>query len=225
MIYRLESKKINLDKMVPISSFKDGYIYNYSKLSKHTVLKYYSRNNNIPDEEQMRYFTKIRSIHILLPNKLLYANDKFSGYSLKAISKTGVFNKIITTPKDVIVDNLCIMEDEIKELSKKNIVLRGMNHQDTIYNGELFITNPDEYVIINNNNPDSSLKIEEINTFLFNGLLQEIISHEFNSERVNKSSVNKFIETLSQNDLYIKNSDFFDDIITEENVREYVKRI
>ena len=226
MIYRLENRKINLDKMVPTSNFKDGYIYNISKLSKPSILKFYSKNfNELPDEDQMRYFTKIRSIHILLPTKLLFANDKFSGYTLKSVSKNGIFGKMITTPKDVLIDNLCIMEDEIKELSKRSIILKGMNHQDTVYNGELFITNPDNYLVIDNNNSDTTLKIEDVNTFLFNNLLQEIFSHELNGEKVNKSSINKFSELLSQKDLIVKNSDYMDDIIDSENIREYVKRI
>ena len=226
MKYRLENKQINLDKMIPTSSFKDGYIYNYSKLTKPSILKFYSKNfEELPDEEQMRCFTKIRSIHILLPTKLLFSNDKFCGYTLKSISKTGKFNKMITTPKDILIDNICIIEDEIKELSKRNIILKGMNHIDTLYNGELFITNPDNYMIVNSNNADSSLKIEDVNTFLLNNLLQEIFTHELNGEKINKSSISKFTEILSQKDLYIKNSEYFDDIIKSENIREYVKKI
>ena len=173
----------------------------------------------------MRYFTKIRSIHILLPTKLLFSNDKFCGYTLKAISKTGSFNKMITTPKDILFDNISIIEDEIKELSKKNIILKGMNHLDTVYNGELFITNPDDYVVVSNNNPDSSMKIEDINTFLFNNLLQEIFAHELNGEKINKGSISKFTELLSQKDLYIKNSEYFEDVIKSDIIREYVKKI
>ena len=52
MKYRLENKQINLDKMIPTSSFKDGYIYNYSKLTKPSILKFYSKNfEELPDEE------------------------------------------------------------------------------------------------------------------------------------------------------------------------------
>ena len=226
MKYRLENKQINLDKMVPTTNFKDGYIYNYNKLTKPSILKFYSKNfEELPDEDQMRYFTKIRSIHILLPTKLLFSNDKFCGYTLKAISKTGSFNKMITTPKDILFDNISIIEDEIKELSKKNIILKGMNHLDTVYNGELFITNPDDYVVVSNNNPDSSMKIEDINTFLFNNLLQEIFAHELNGEKINKGSISKFTELLSQKDLYIKNSEYFEDVIKSDNIREYVKKI
>lgn len=226
MIYRLENKKINLDKMKPIGTFKDGSIYNLNKSTKPSILKFYNKNfNELPDEDQMRYFTKIRSINILLPTKLFYTNDKFSGYTLKSISKTSKYNKMITTPKEILYDNLCIVEDEIYELSNKNIILKGMNYQDTIYNGQLFITNPDDYVVVSNKNSDTALKIEDVNTFLFNSLLQEIFSHELNSERINKSSINKFIETLSQKDFYLKNSDYFDDIVSGENVREYVKKI
>ena len=212
--------------MIPSSSFKDGYYYNYSKLTKPSVLKIYSKNfEEMPDEEQIRYLSRIKSIHILLPTKLLYGNDKFIGYSLKSVNKTGKFNRIITTPIDVLCDNLYRMEEEIEYLSNKNIVLRGMNHIDTVYNGELFITNPDKYVTVSNNNVDSSRKINDVNTFLFTNLLGEVISHEFNSEKINKSSLIKFIDKMNDKNIYIKNSDYLDDIVTSENIREYVKKL
>ena len=121
---------------------------------------------------------------------------------------------------------ILLCEDE-RELSNAVAAILKHHHYtvDTVYNGELFITNPDNYLVIDNNNSDTALKIEDVNTFLFNNLLQEIFSHELNGEKVNKSSINKFNELLSQKDLVVKNSDYIDDIIDSENIREYVKRI
>ena len=226
MIYRIERKKINLDRMTPVASFSNGYIYGYTGLTKPSILKVYSKNiNNLPEEDKMRNFTKISSIHFLLPTKLLFANDKFSGYTLKAVNKTGKYNKMINTPIDVLYDNISSMEEEISTLSNKSIVLKGMNYLDTIYNGELYITNPDKYVDIDLNRSDSSFKIEDVNNLLFNSLLQEIFTHELKSERVNRSSIVKFINMMSNKDMYVKSSDFLDDVVDEENIKEYVKKI
>ena len=74
--------------------------------------------------------------------------------------------------------------------------------------------------------PDAQHELTDcLNTFLLNSLLQEIFTHELNGEKINKSSISKFTEILSQKDLYIKNSEYFDDIIKSENIREYVKKI
>ena len=226
MIYRLEHKKINLNKMTPVGTFKSGYIYGYNGLTKPSILKVYNKNiEDLPDEEQMRSFTRISSIHFLLPTKLLFSNDKFSGYTLKAVNKNGRYNKMVTTPIDVLCDSLCNTEEEIFQLSNKSIVLKGMNYLDTIYNGELYMTNPDKYVDIDLNRSDSSFKIEDVNNILFNSLLQEIFTHELRNENVNKRSIINFINMMSKKDMYVKSSDFLDDIVNEENIREFVKKI
>ena len=215
MLYRLEGRKINLDKMNISSSFDNGDIYNYRKF----IIKHYK--DNIPLEEDIRYLSRIKSLHIYLPIKLLYGNDKFMGYSLKSCKKYDIV-KMINTPRDELLDSIYELEEDVNSISQKKIILSGLDCNDAYYNGKLFITNPDKYIIYDAD--DESLK--DINNVEISGLLSRMIMHELNGENITKRNLVLFSELLNNKDEYTRSSDYLDELLDDNsNIKEYVKKL
>lgn len=215
MLYRLEGRKINLDKMNVCSSFENGDIYNYKKY----LIRLYK--DNIPKEEDIRYLSKIKSLHIYLPIKLLYGNDKFMGFTLKSYKKYDI-DKMINTPKDELLDSIYDLEEDIDNISQKKIILNGLNTNDAYYNGELYITNPDKFIIYDAD--DESLK--DINNVELTGLLNKMIIHELNGENITKKNLSLFTELLNNKDIYTRSSDYLDVLLgNSSNIKEYVKKL
>ena len=215
MLYRLENKKINLDKMNITASFDNGDIYNYRKF----IIKVYK--DNIPDELDIRYLSKVKSLHIYLPIKLLYGNDRFMGYTLKSYKKYDT-SKMINAPRDNLLDAIYELEEDINTISQKKVILNGLDANDAYYNGELFITNPDKYIIYNADG-DS---IRDLNNLELNGLLNKILVHELNGENITRKSIGQFSELLKNKDLYISNSEYLDELLNDSpNVKEFVKKL
>lgn len=215
MLYRLEGRKINLDKMNVCSSFENGDIYNYKKY----LIRLYK--DNIPKEEDIRYLSKIKSLHIYLPIKLLYGNDKFMGFTLKSYKKYDI-DKMINTPKDELLDSIYDLEEDIDNISQKKIILNGLNTKDAYYNGELYITNPDKFIIYDAD--DESLK--DINNVELTGLLNKMIIHELNGENITKKNLSLFTELLNNKDIYTRSSDYLDVLLgNSSNIKEYVKKL
>ena len=215
MLYRLEGRKINLDKMNVCSSFENGDIYNYKKY----LIRLYK--DNIPKEEDIRYLSKIKSLHIYLPIKLLYGNDKFMGFTLKSYKKYDI-DKMINTPKDELLDSIYDLEEDIDNISQKKIILNGLNTNDAYYNEELYITNPDKFIIYDAD--DESLK--DINNVELTGLLNKMIIHELNGENITKKNLSLFTELLNNKDIYTRSSDYLDVLLgNSSNIKEYVKKL
>ena len=219
MVYRLESKRINLDRMNPVGTFNNGTLYNY----KNNVLKMYDKNiEELPSEKTMRYLSKIKSLQIFMPNKLLYSNDTFCGYTIKNINKNGRYNKIISTPKDKVLDSIFALEEEIKYISDKRVLLHDLDLEDVCYNGELFIINPDKYLVLNSN----SDLIYDTNILELNSLLSRLVSKELNSENVLKRNIVKFNNILKDKDIYTSNCDYLDDLLSkDDNIKSLVKKM
>jgi hypothetical protein len=219
MIYRLENKRINLDRMNPVGNFNNGTLYNV----KNYTLKVYDKNiEELPSEKTMRYLSKVKSLQIFMPNRLLYSNDKFCGYTIKNVNKNGRFNKIISTPKDQLLDSIFTLEEEIKFISDKRILLHDLDLEDIHYNGELFIINPDKYLVLNSN----SDLIYDTNILELNSLLSRLVSKELNSEKVLKRNIVRFNNLLKDKDIYTSNNDYLDEILSkEENIKCLVKKM
>lgn len=216
MLYRIEGKKINLDRMNSLSTFENGDIYNYRKF----LIRVYKEN--IPDELDIRYLSKIKSINIYLPIKLLYGNDKFMGYTIKSNKKYDV-DKMINTPKDELLDAIYDLEEEIDNISQKKVILTGLDRNDAYYNGELFIINPDKYIIYNGADEDS---IKDVNNLEISSLINKMLIHELNGENITKKNISLFNELLNKKDLFTRSSDYLDELLDDNhNVKEFVKKL
>ena len=157
-----------------------------------------------------------------MPNKLLYSNDNFCGYTIRSVNKNGRYNKIISTPRDQILDSIFSVEEEIKYISDKRVLLHDLDLEDVIYNGELFIINPDKYLVLNSN----SDLIYDTNILELNSLLSRLISKELNSENVIKKNIVRFNNILKDKDIYTSNCDYLDDLLSkEDNIKCLVKKM
>ena len=219
MNYRLENKRINIDKMNPTGSFGNGTLYNF----KNNTLRIYDKNfDDIPNEKTIRYLSKIKSLHVYMPNRLLYVNNKFCGYTIKNINKKGPFSKIITTPKEHLLDSLFSLEEEIKYISDKRVLLSDLDYDDIYYNGEFYINNPDKYVVLNT----KSDSIYDTNILEVNSLLSKLITQELNNEKVYKKNINNFNNLLKDKDIYTTNCDYMDELLSkDDNVKSLVKKL
>lgn len=215
--YRLESKRLNLDRLYPQSTFSGGRIYNY----KNQTLKVFDDDNHI-DEDGARTLSRIRSLYIFLPTKLLFLNDKFCGYTLKSIDKIGD-SKIIGVDKEELLDSIYNLENEIESLSKRNVAINGLDYNDLQYNDGLYITNPDKFIIFKK---DEKRKMHDINLGQLNLVLGSLFVHELNGENIPKRNISEFSDLFRDKSEYISNCDYLDELFDDSpNVRELVKRM
>ena len=219
MDYRLENKKININRMNPVDTFNGGNIYNF----KNTTLKIYDKDfEEVRSEKTIRYLSKIKSLQIYMPVKLIYNNNKFCGYSVKNIPRNGSYHKIISTPKDYLLDSLFNLEEEIKYISNKRVLFSDLDYDDIYYNGEFSICNPDKYMVLSN----QSDTIYDTNLLELNSLLSKLITKELNSENVTKKNIVNFNNIFRDKDIYVSNCDYLDDLLSDsQDIKSYVKTL
>lgn len=216
--YRLESRRINLDRLNVQSTFTGGRIYSY----RNQIIKVFDDDENHVSENEARTLSRIKSLHVFLPSKLLFFNDRFCGYSLKSLDKIGR-SKTIGVDKEELLDSIYNLENDIETLSKKNVVINGLDFNDLQYNEGLYIIKPDRFIIFNR---DEEIKVNDINIGELNLLLSSLFIHELNGETIPKKSISEFSDLFRSKDPYTTNCDFLDDIIGDSpNVRELVKRM
>lgn len=215
--YRLESKRINLDRLNVQSTFSGGRIYNY----RNQIIKAFDDDDHI-NEDDARTLSRIKSLYIFLPLKLLFFNDRFCGYSLKSLDKIGR-DKIIGVDKEELLDSIYNLENDIETLSKKSVIINGLDFNDLQYNDGLYITKPDRFIIFNG---DEETKVNDINVGELNLLLSSLFVHELNGENIPRKSISEFSELFRSKDQYTSNCDYLDDLFDDSpNVRELVKRM
>ena len=170
MGYRLENKPVDLSglkELTFVPSQKAGDVYRF----RNYAIRIFQNGEKVIDEDTARYLTTITTDRIILPRKLLFYKNNFAGYTMKLVSQKGSGKKIITTPKDEFIDSIEVLEDDIKELSQKKVLLNDITPQYTLYNGELYLVNPSKYSLFEANT-DS---IESINRFQLHQLITELI--------------------------------------------------
>ncbi len=215
--YRLESKRFDLDRLYPQSTFSGGRIYNY----RNQILKVFDDDDHI-SEEDARSLTRIKSLSIFLPTKLLFYNDRFCGYTLKSLEKKGR-SKIIGVDKEELLDSIFNLENDIETLSRRNVIINGLDFNDLQYNDGLYITKPDRFIVFNR---DEEKKIYDINIGHLNLVLSSLFVHELNSENIPKRTITEFGDLFREKNEYVSNCDYLDELFDDSpNVRELVKRM
>ena len=179
MIYRLDNKTIdikNKKKLPLIAKGKNGNIYSYGNFA----IKVFNNIYEPPiDEETANYLTTIDTNRILLPRKLLFYEDAFSGYSLKLVPKKPSVKKLINSPKEQLINNVAALENDIQTISKNNILLSDMSPENVQYNGIIYISDPSKYTLLDLPKAGSlNRELEKINRFQLHLLLTELFSDE-----------------------------------------------
>ena len=217
MKYQINNECITPDiirKLKLIKSGKTGKVY---KWKNNKILKIFSKNppeKKCPmDLETAEILSKINSEsrYIILPldlvfNKNDYEKKNLKGYVCQNIDKKG--NKNITKmSKRKLIENIQEIEYDIELLSSKNILLDGLNAENTIFNGYLYISDPVSYIKMKD-------EVRNINMKLFQQLLIDLISRDLRKLKVSKTKIEQVAELLYLKDDEVLNSIYLKDILT-----------
>ncbi len=222
MGYRLENKDINLNekKFTRIAQGKTGNVF---KCNGSAIKVFNNYAEDIIDLETAKYLTGIRTNRIILPNKLLFYNNGFTGYSMKLVKKDPRQKKIINCPTDELIRNVEIIEEDIKTLSDKKVLLNGINPENTTFNGKLYLTDPSKYRILD---IESTEELEKLNNYQFYILLTNLIIKELNKSHISASTIQRMKELLSLKDDSIYYSDYLEEILEDNSsIKTLIKKI
>ena len=221
MGYRLENKPVDLSgikKLTFVPSQKAGDVYHF----RNYALRVFRDGEKVIDEDTAKYLTTISTDRIILPKKLLFYNNAFKGYTMKLVSQKGAGKKIITTPRDEFIDCVEVLEDDVKELSQKKVLLNDIAPGYTLYNGELYLVNPAKYSILD----VDSENLERINKFQLHLLITELISGELNKQNCSQSTIRHLKELMALRDEDQNTSDFLYDLMGDQkDIKQFVKKI
>ena len=227
MIYTLEDKKIDLNekkKLPLIAKGKNGNIYGYGNFA----IKVFSNPEEPPiSEETANYLTTINTDRILLPRKLLFYEDAFSGYSLKLVPKKPNVKKLINSPIEQLIENIMALEKDIRTISKRNILLSDMSPENVKYNGTLYISDPSKYTLLDLPKAgDLDGELEKINSFQLHLLLTELFSEELRKINFSKESIERLKEIFELKDVDQQSSVFLKEMMEGQGtIKEMVKKI
>lgn len=216
MIYQINNEFITPDiirKLKLIESGKTGKVY---KWEKNKILKIFTKNppeNKCPmDLETAEILSKINaeSRYIILPldlvfNKNDYEKKNLKGYVCQNIDKKGN-NNITKISKRKLIENIQGIEYDIELLSSKNILLDGLNAENTIFNGYLYISDPVSYIKMEE-------EVRNINMKLFQQLLIDLTTRDLRKLKVSKAKIEEVAELLYLKDDEVLNSIYLKDIL------------
>lgn len=222
MGYRLDNKDINISgkRLTKIGNGGTGDVYKY----RNSALKIFKSDKDTPiDLEMAEYLSTISTERILLPKNLLFYNNTFRGYTYKLVSKKGSGKKIITIPKDELINNLKIIESDIETLSQKQVLLNGIEPSNTIFNGELYLADPCKYTKLDS---FSTRKLERLNKYQFHLLLLAMISSELKKGDFSTKTEKIVKEILSLKDEDVNSSEFLNNVIDDnDSIKQFIKKI
>ena len=222
MGYKLDEKDIKLTKknLKKIGTGKTGDVYKY----KNSALKVFKKEKDTPiDPYTADYLTGISTNRILLPQKLLFYNNAFKGYTYKLVSKKGTGNRMIMLPADELVENVSIIEKDIETLSNKQVLLNGIEPDNTIFNGRLYLTDPTGYTMLD---IMSTEELEKLNKYQFHLLFTMLLSQELKRNNFSSSSVTEVKELLEMKDSTDNTSEYIKDLLGDNDTfKQFAKRM
>lgn len=227
MLYRLEDKTIDLNekkKLPLLAKGKNGNIYGYGNFA----IKVFNNRENPPiSEETADFLTTINTDRILLPRKLLFYEDAFSGYSLKLVPKKPNVKKLINSPKEQLIENIVALENDIKTISKRNILLSDMSPENVQYNGTIYISDPSKYTLLDL--PKTGVldgELEKLNGFQLHLLLTELFSEELRKINFSKEAIESLRQIFELKDIDQQTSTFLSNVMDGQvTMKEMVKKI
>ncbi len=222
MGYKLDDKEIELTnkRMTKIGTGVKGDVYKYRNMA----LKIFRKDKPEPiDYYTADYLTNISTDRILLPQNLLFYNNAFRGYTYKLVSKKGSSQRMIMLPKYEFIQNIRVLERDIETVSNKKVLLDGVTPENSIFNGNLFLTDPTDYKIMDD--WDSEV-LEELNKCQLHLLLTSLIIMELRKNNFTSKVQSDVKELLEMKDSNTNSSDFFLDIINrDDTIKQFVKRM
>lgn len=221
MGYRINKKEIDLNKLQKIAQGKRGYVYRLEK----TALKVLENEelNECIDGDTAKYLSGLRTDKILLPKNLLFYNNTFKGYTLKLVSQKPRSKNIISIPKNDFIRNVKELEEDVRVLSSKQVLLNGIDPKNTIFNGSLYLSDPSRYTIFKTDNIEN---LENLNKYQLYILLQALIIQDLRKANVQNDKIQALKGLLEMKEPDTECSAYFDEIIDDHsNIKELVKKI
>lgn len=222
MGYHIDNKEVDLSslrRLTFVPSDKAGDVYRY----KNSVLRVFKEGEYPIDKDTASYFTDVSTDRILLPRKLLFYNNAFRGYTMKLVSQKGAGKKIITTPTKDFVGCIEALENDIKVLSQKKILLNGITPGYSLYNGELYLVNPAGYSILES---VSTEKLEQLNEFQLHLLITELVAAELRRYGYLQPTIKNVKDLFGLRDVDQMSSSYVKEVIDGQgNIKEFVKKI
>ena len=130
-------------------------------------------------------------------------------------------------PKTELFNDIRILENDIEKLSQQKVKLNGIDRDNIIFNGELYITDPTGYRIVSAS--DDVLEkeaLERRNKLKLHLLLIDLIIKELETSRFPSDVVNCIKTMLNMKDASIDSSKFLIDMIYEEDsIKKFAKRL
>ena len=221
MGYKLDDKDVKLTgkQWTKIGTGAKGDVYKYRNMA----LKVFKEDRDTPiDVYTAEYLSNISTDRILLPQNLLFYNNAFKGYTYKLVSKKGTGQRMIMLPKQELIQDIRILEEDIKTLSNKSVLLNGISPENSIFNGELYLVDPTEYRVLED---CSTKELEELNKFQLHLLLTTLISLELRKNNFTSKTERNAKELFGMKEIGENSSRFFSDIIgNNESIKEFVKK-
>ena len=222
MGYKLDEKDIKLTKknLKKIGTGRTGDVYKY----KNSALKVFKKENDTPiDYYTADYLTGISTNRILLPQKLLFFNNAFRGYTYKLVSKKGTGNRMIVLPTDELIEDVSIIEKDIENLSNKQVLLNGIEPDNTIFNGRLYLTDPTSYTMLD---IMSTEELEKLNKYQFHLLFIMLLTQELRKNNFSSRTITEIKELLEMKDSTDDTSIYLKDLVGDNNTfKQFVKRM
>lgn len=222
MGYKLDDKDIKLTgkQWTKIGTGVNGDVYKYHNMA----LKIFKKEKDTPiDVYTAEYLSNISTDRILLPINLLFYNNSFRGYTYKLVSKKGSGQRMIMLPKTDLIQDIRILERDLERLSNKQVLLDGIEPANTIFNGNLYITDPTSYTVLEGTDTKD---LEAVNKYQLHLLLVKLITTELRKNNFSSKVEKEVKEILDMRDEYEDSSDFFGDIIgNNDTIKQFVKKI
>ena len=222
MGYYIDGKSIEIDNKRIIGQGKKGNVYKYDQ---DTAIKVFKDGQDTPiDENTAEELSKISTDRIILPKSLLFYNNAFRGYTYRLVPKIGSGKRIIMLSKTDLVQDIRVLESDVETLSKQRVLLNGITPENTIFNGELYLTDPTGYRKLEDGVLES---IEELNKLQLHLLLIKLITTELNNDKRFSSEVKNNIKTLlSMKNENMDSSEFLSSIIYQnDSIKEFAKKM
>ena len=225
MGYTLNKKNINVGKKIKLGSDNLSDVYMINRGIALRVYKSDIDRSLVLSQEDCEYLASLRSDRILLPKKLLFKNNSYSGYSYRLLNRNGKKEKIISSNMEDFISDVEMLEEDIDFLSRKGVLLDGITPKNIVYNDGLYITDVSQFKVLDRDDFDYK-ELRKLNDFQVQLLLESMIVSELRREKITNSNINDFIELLEDRDPNIKQSKYYEKLFEySDNIKQFVKKI
>ena len=145
------------------------------------------------------------------------------GYRLDGKDVDIVGKRMITLPKEELIDNIENIEIDTEILSNKNVLLNGIDPSNSIFNGSIYLCDPSKYSILD---IMSNKELEKLNKYQIYMLLSTMLLSELRKNNLGGSSERKMKSLLELKDMDEDASVYFDRLLqNSDNVKQFVKKM